>query len=189
MTDSTDEKIKEVRIGKVIPHNSTIYLAEYDSHWPKQFELEKKRIKRILGPQALLIEHVGSTSVPGLIAKPIIDIILVVNDSANESSYVPQLESGGYVLRIREPNWFEHRLLKRPDNPVNLHVFSLGCSEVDRMLLFRDYLRLNPEAKELYASTKLELSQKVWKYVQNYADAKSEVVQIIIDQAQQAKIR
>lgn len=187
MTDNTDESNKDVHIGKVIPHNSTIFLAKYDPRWLEIFESEKRRILNVLGTQALLIEHAGSTSVPGLIAKPIIDIVLVVKESANESSYVPSLESVGYVLRIREPDWFEHRLLKGPDYPVNLHVFSKDCSEVDRMLLFRDYLRSNPEAKELYASTKLELSQKVWKYIQNYADAKSAVVQNIIDKALKSK--
>lgn len=187
MTDYTDEKLKKITIGERQPHNSTIFLSEYDSQWPEMFDREKTKIQNALGPQVLLIEHAGSTSVPGLIAKPIIDIILVVKDSANETSYIPQLESIGYILRIREPDWFEHRLLKGPDFPVNLHVFSQGCSEVDRMLLFRNYLRSNSEAKELYASTKRKLAQKVWKHVQNYADAKSEVIKTIIDKTHQSK--
>lgn len=68
-------------------------------------------------------------------------IRLVVKDSADESSYIPVLEAAGYVLQIREPDWFEHRLFKGPDTDINLHVFSLGTSEIDRMLRFRDWLR------------------------------------------------
>lgn len=110
----------------------------YDDDWPRLFEREAERIRGALGNHALQIEHVGSTSVPGLAAKPVIDIVLVVADSADESAYVPDLEVAGYVLRIREPDWFEHRLLKGPDTNVNLHVFSRGCSEVQVMLDFRD---------------------------------------------------
>ena len=72
------------------------------------------------------IEHVGSTSVPGLPAKPIIDILLVVADSAKETEYVTALEGAGYKLRVREPGWYEHRMFKRPENDVNLHVFSVA---------------------------------------------------------------
>ena len=82
----------------------------------------------------LLLEHTGSTSVPGLAAKPIIDMTLAVPDSADEDAYLPELEAAGYVLRIREPDWFEHRVFKGPDTNVNLHVFSDDCPEIDRML-------------------------------------------------------
>jgi len=126
------------------------------------------------------IEHVGSTSVPGLCAKPIIDILLVVADSADEPSYVPALEAEGYVLRIREPHWHQHRLLKGPETEVNLHVFSVGSEEVERMRKFRDRLRADPKARERYARTKRRLARRTWKYVQNYADAKSEVVEAIL---------
>jgi GrpB-like predicted nucleotidyltransferase (UPF0157 family) len=127
-----------------------------------------------------MLEHVGSTSVPGLAAKPIIDILLVVANSAEESDYVPALVAKGYVLRIREPEWHEHRLLKNPRSTVNLHVFSAGSEEVDRMLRFRDLLRTNPAARELYEQTKRELAKRTWRYVQNYADAKSKVVESIL---------
>ena len=89
----------------------------------------------------MLLEHTGSTSVPGLAAKPIIDITLAVPDSSDEDAYAPALEAAGYVLRIREPDWHEHRVFKGPDTNVNLHVFSDGCPEIDRMLRFRDWLR------------------------------------------------
>lgn len=117
---------------------------------------------------------------PGLPAKPIIDLLLVVENSADEPAYVPAMEASGYVLRIREPEWNEHRLFKGPDTNINLHVFSSGCPEIRRMLAFRDWLRINGSDRELYARTKLELAQKKWKYVQNYADAKTAIVEQII---------
>jgi len=108
----------------------------------------------VLGQHALRVEHVGSTSIPGLTAKPIVDIVLVVADSRDEAAYAPALEKAGYKLRIREPEWHEHRMFKGGDDKVNLHVFSTGCPEVDRMLGFRDWLRCNEEDRELYARTK-----------------------------------
>jgi GrpB-like predicted nucleotidyltransferase (UPF0157 family) len=129
------------------------------------------------------VEHVGSTSVPGLVAKPIIDILLVVANSADETSYVPSLEAAGYVLRVREPDWHEHRLFKGPDTNINLHVFTQGAEEIRKTLLLRDWLRTNKEDRELYARSKRELAVKRWKYVQNYADAKTEVIEAILERA------
>ena len=120
---------------------------------------------------------------PGLAAKPIIDIDLVVADSSDEGAYVPDLEAAGYVLRIREPDWFEHRLFKGPDTNVNLHTFSDGCGEVDRMLAFRDWLRTHDEERDLYLAAKRDLAAREWKFVQNYADAKSAVVEEILARA------
>ena len=131
----------------------------------------------------LRIEHVGSTSVPGLAAKPLIDIVLVVADTTDEDAYVPPLEAAGYVLRIREPDWFEHRLFKGPDTNVNVHTFSEGSEEVDRMVGFCDWLRTHDDDRDLYLAAKRELAQREWKYVQNYADAKSTVVREILVRA------
>lgn len=107
-------------------------------------------------------------------------MLLGLADSADEPAYLPAMESAGYVLRIREPEWHEHRLFKGPDTNINLHVFSSGCPEIGRMLAFRDWLRSNAPDRELYARTKLELTQENWKYVQNYADAKTAVVEQIL---------
>ena len=125
----------------------------------------------------------GSTSVPGLAAKPVIDIVLVVADSADENTYVPALESAGYHVRTREPEWYQHRLLKGPDTNVNLHVFSSGCPEIDRMLMFRDWLRGNAGDRDLYERTKRQLAQGEWNKVQEYADAKTLVVNEILERA------
>ena len=126
---------------------------------------------------------------PGLAAKPVIDIVLVVGDSANEGAYVPPLESAGYLLRIREPNWYEHRMFKGPDAETNLHVFSAGCPEVDRMLMFRDWLRVDARDRDLYARTKLALAQQEWKEVQDYADAKTAVIDEVMARARAAASR
>ena len=154
-----------------------------DPAWRALYAREEARIRAALGDRARLIEHVGSTSVPGLAAKPKIDILLTVRDSGDESDYAPPLEAAGFVLRIREPAWHEHRLFGGVDTVVNLHVFSEGCEEVDRLLRFRDHLRANEADRLLYESRKRELAQLRWKYVQNYADAKSAVVEEILQRA------
>jgi GrpB-like predicted nucleotidyltransferase (UPF0157 family) len=155
-------------------------LANYSTEWPSRFDREADRIRAALGDRALRIEHVGSTSVPGLVAKPIIDILLVVANSADEQSYVPALEAAGFRLRIREPEWHEHRLLRSPGLDINLHVFTAGSIEIERLLLLRDRLRSHPEERQLYAEAKQQLANRTWKYVQDYADAKSEVIEAII---------
>lgn len=134
-----------------------------------------------LGDTAVAVEHVGSTAVPGLKAKPIIDIVLAVHDSADETSYVPALEDIGYTLRIREPDWFEHRVLTRQHPAVNLHVFTAGASEMTRMLRFRDHLRRHPADRERYAAAKQGLARRTWRYVNDYADAKDDVIAMIQD--------
>jgi GrpB-like predicted nucleotidyltransferase (UPF0157 family) len=179
----TDEEIRAATIGDLREHNATIDLAEYDPEWPRLYERESERIGAALGPKALRIEHVGSTSVPGLAAKPLIDIVLVVADTRDEADYVPPLEAAGYVLRIREPDWFEHRLFKGPDTNVNVHTFSEGCEEIERMVAFRDWLRTHDDDRDLYLAAKRELAAREWKHVQNYADAKSAVVREIVVRA------
>ena len=183
---TTEEQLRAIYVVPLVPHNSTVYLAEYDPAWPQLYTREAARIRAALGDRVVLLEHVGSTSVPGLAAKPRIDILLIVPNSADEPSYVPALEAAGYTLRIREPDWYEHRLFKGPDTDVNLHVFSPGCVEIARMLGFRDWLRAHPDDRDLYERAKRELAQRQWQYVQHYADAKTAVVEEIIARAQAA---
>jgi GrpB-like predicted nucleotidyltransferase (UPF0157 family) len=175
-----EERLRQVTVGAHRRHDGPITLLEYDPAWPQLYAREERRIRKALGDRALRLEHVGSTSVPGLAAKPIIDILLVVGDSADEPAYVPALEAEGYRLRIREPDWYQHRLLKGPDTDTNLHVFSEGALEVERMLAFRDLLRARPSARDRYASAKRELARRTWTYVQAYADAKSEVIRALL---------
>jgi GrpB-like predicted nucleotidyltransferase (UPF0157 family) len=181
----SEEQIRAAHVGEVVPQAGPIHIVAYDPQWPRLFEREAKRIRATLGDQVLLLEHVGSTSVSGLAAKPRIDLLLVVANSAEESAYVPALEAAAYVLRIREPEWYEHRMFNGPDTAINLHVFSPGCPEIDRMLLFRNWLRNNASDRQLYEFTKRELARLDWKYTQNYADAKSSVVEEILARARE----
>jgi GrpB-like predicted nucleotidyltransferase (UPF0157 family) len=178
-----EERLKAITVGEPPPQYREVVVADYDPIWPHWYESAAFRIRQALGDKVLKLDHVGSTSVRGLPAKPLIDINMVVADTTYEDAYVPPLEAIGYKLRIREPDWFEHRLLRGYDPPVNLHVFNPGCEEIDRMLRFRDHLRANEADRELYARTKRELAAQKWKYVQNYADAKSEIVQEILARA------
>lgn len=179
----TEEQIRAYTIGEPEPLAGRVLIVGYDPHWPELFKREAERIRAALGDRALRIEHTGSTAVPGLAAKPIIDVLLVVRDSGTEDAYVPALEAAGYILHIRESNWFEHRMFKGPDTEINLHVFSLGCPEIDRMLMFRDWLRSNDADRDLYARTKLALAESEWKYMQNYADAKTGIIKEIMARA------
>jgi GrpB-like predicted nucleotidyltransferase (UPF0157 family) len=160
-----------------------VAVVDYDPAWPALFEAEAAKISAALGPLALSVEHVGSTSVPGLAAKPVIDINLTVANSADEASYAPQLLAAGYRLIVREPGWFEHRMFKGAAPVANLHVFSAGCPELSRMRLMRDWLRESSEDLSLYAATKRRLAERDWAIVQDYADAKSEVVAQIMARA------
>jgi GrpB-like predicted nucleotidyltransferase (UPF0157 family) len=157
-----------------------IELCDHDPEWAARFREQAVRIRDALGARASRIEHVGSTAVPDLIAKPIIDVVLEVPDSADEGAYVPELATLGYVLRIREPEWFEHRLLRGHRPQVNLHVFPAGCPETDRMVRFRDLLRTHPADRDRYAEAKRELAAREWSYVQQYADAKAPVIEAIL---------
>ena len=181
----TKEQIEAHSIGVITPTTGPIVLAEYDRQWPELYAREEARIRSILGDRVRRIEHTGSTSIPGLAAKPIIDITMLVADVNDEPAYAADLEAAGYPLRIREsePDWYDHRVFKGPDTNVNLHVFSDGCIEIERMVGFRDWLRTHDNDRELYERTKRELVTRDWESVQNYADAKSEVVEEIVARA------
>ena len=186
--EAYDEQLADVMVEGVDRQTlrGKIEIADYDPEWPALYAREEQRIRSILCDRVVRIEHTGSTSVPGLPAKPIVDIVLEVPDAADEHGYLPDLEAAGYVLTIRESDWLEHRLFKGPDTNINLHVFSADCPETDKMVLLRDWLRANPSDLELYARTKRELAAKDWKYVQQYADAKTEVVLEILARAEAA---
>lgn len=186
---AAEQRIRAATIGEPERLAGLIELVVYDPTWPWQYEREAQHVRTTLGERALRVEHVGSTSIPGLAAKPIIDMLLVVADSSAEASYVPSMEQEGYTLRIREPDWFEHRLFKGPGANINLHVFSAGCTEIGRMLGFRDHLRSDAADRGLYERTKQELAARRWNYVQEYADAKTEVIETIIGRAGEAPSR
>ena len=183
----TEEEIQAASVGERKRLDGTVQLAPYDPQWPAIYSRAAQRIRDVLGGQVISLEHVGSTSVPGLFPKPIIDMVLTVTDSSAEELYVPPLEEHGYVLMVREADWYEHRMLKLPSKDGNLHVFSSGCEEVDRMLRFRDRLREDDVDRRLYEKKKHKLAARRWKYVQNYADAKSEIVETILSRADKSR--
>lgn len=164
-------------------HQGPIHLAPPDPAWPRQYADVAARIRHALGPVAVVLEHVGSTSVPGLAAKPFLDVLLLVTDPADEAAYVPPLEAAGFLLHVREPDWHQHRFLRGHDPEVQIHVFAAGSGEAERMLLFRDRLRADEGERALYLETKRRLAAESWDRVQDYADAKSDVVEEIIARA------
>ena len=160
-----------------------VTLADPDDQWPVTAAALCDAIRSALGEVAVVVAHAGSTSVPGLPAKPILDLLLGVPDPADEAAYVPQLEGVGYHLRMREPEWREHRLLRREDPAVNLHVFAAGDDEISAMLAFRDHLRADRRDRDRYLRAKVELAARTWAHVQDYADAKSDVVSDVMSRA------
>jgi len=163
--------------------DGAVLLADYDPRWPGLYEREAARIRSALGDRVLLLEHIGSTSVPGLAAKPLIDILLVVAEPGREETYVPQLERAGYRLVIAEPDWHQHRVLKGRNPDVNLHVHPPDSPEIERNLRFRDHLRADRADRELYERTKRELAGRHWTYMQQYADAKTGVIEEILERS------
>ena len=162
--------------------NRPVTLVDYDPAWPARYEALAARIRHALGARVIALHHAGSTSVPGLAAKPVIDIVLEVADSADEAAYVSALEAAGFAMRVREPGWFEHRLFRGAPR-TNLHVFSAGCEETGRMVAFRDHLRADVSDRSLYEATKRDLASRTWAKMQDYADAKTEVVTQIMSRA------
>ncbi len=131
-----------------------IEVVEPDPRWPADFERVAGALRTSLGDRVLEVHHVGSTSVAGLPAKPVIDVDLVVADPADEASYIPDLEAAGFVHTVREPWWHEHRLVKYADPLAHVHVFGPDCPEVVRHLMFQAWLREHPEDLSAYAEAK-----------------------------------
>ncbi|BDU01819.1 GrpB family protein [Nocardia sputorum] len=190
MATVDDEEIAAATVGELRPYGVEVVLEEYNRAWPDWYAEEEAAIRAALGDVALRIEHTGSTSVPGLAAKALIDILLLVPEAADEAAYLPALEAAGYALRIRQPGWYQHRcLVRRVDDgaprDVNLHVLSpeSGTPEIERILAFRDWLRTHDEDRVYYERTKRELAQREWKFVQHYANAKSAVIEEILGRA------
>ncbi len=183
--EELERYLAEVMVGPA--EHADIRLRDYDPAWAERFRREATRIHEALGGRELRIEHIGSTSVPGLVAKPIIDILLVVDDPDDETSYLPALEAAGYELRVREPDFDRHRMLRTPQKDVHVHVFPPESGEIGRYLLFRDRLRADKADRELYAGEKRRLAGQDWTTMQHYAEAKTEVVGAIIARAAAAQ--
>jgi GrpB-like predicted nucleotidyltransferase (UPF0157 family) len=172
------EMLSSVLIGGLEP--VTVKIVDYDPSWPRRFEELAARVRAALGATSLAVEHIGSTAVPGLGAKPIIDILVVVDDVNDEARFVTPLQDAGFVLRVREPG---HRVMRAPARDVHLHFYEPGADAIQDYLSLRDWLRSHPEDSQLYEATKRELATRRWDDMNYYAEAKSEVITEILGRA------
>ena len=179
--DELDAHLDEVIVGERPAAPVRIELVDDDRSWPARYEEHRARIAAAIGPAARRIEHIGSTAVPGLAAKPIVDVLVTVADPDDEDAFLPALLAAGYELRVREPG---HRMVRPPARDANVHVWADGDDEVRRHLRLRDQLRASPADRELYAATKRELAARTWPSVDHYAQAKSAVIAEILGRAQ-----
>lgn len=173
-----DEVLNQVLIGGL--EERLVVIADYDPDWLRRFEAERDRIRSALGPVALRVEHIGSTSVPGLAAKPIVDIVVTVADPDDEDVLVTALGPAGYELRVREPG---HRMFRTPERDVHVHVWRDSDPEVDRHLRFRDRLRASPRDRAAYERLKRNLARQAWRDMNYYAEAKTELIEEILRRA------
>jgi GrpB-like predicted nucleotidyltransferase (UPF0157 family) len=163
-----------------------IEMTDPDPAWPQQYDVIASRIRDALGWRALQLDHVGSTSVPGLPAKPVIDIDLTVADPGDEQHYVPALEATGFRLTIREPWWYGHRVLRSDEPRCNLHVFGFDSPESVRHRIFRDWLRGNPAERDRYAAVKRQAAadaNAAGEHVMQYNARKQQVIRDIYHRA------
>jgi GrpB-like predicted nucleotidyltransferase (UPF0157 family) len=180
----TEEWLRSRQVGARLPDPvPAIEIVEYDPAWPDLYAGHADRIRAAIGPAALSITHVGSTSVPGLPAKPRIDIDVIVADPVDEAAYLPGLEAAGYVLRVREPDWYDHRCLHGFDPAANVHVFGPDCDEHLRHVIFRDWLREHPEDRARYAAEKRRIAAEGVRFGAEYAARKSDIVIDILRRA------
>ncbi|HEY6398127.1 MAG TPA: GrpB family protein [Solirubrobacteraceae bacterium] len=163
------------------PERRAIVIAAYDPDWPAQFAAHRDRVHRALGPLTIRIEHIGSSAVPGLAAKPVIDVLVTVADPDDESVIVPAMTSAGYHLRVRETG---HRMFRTPNRDAHLHVWGDSDPEVSRYLRFRDRLRASVKDRRAYEQLKRDLSAREWQDTNQYADAKSVLIEQILMRAE-----
>lgn len=159
-----------------------LVLHEYDPAWPDAYETVAQRVRDALGLRALIVQHVGSTAVPGLAAKPVVDVDLLVADPDREDDYLPALRAAGFELRIREPWWYHHRMLRAHEPLTNLHVWGPDSPEPFRHRLFRDWLRADADDRSLYAAAKRDAvtaATALGEDVTRYNERKSQVVRQI----------
>lgn len=152
-----------------------IVIADYDPAWPERFAAERERLAAALGDRALRIEHVGSTSVPGLAAKPIVDVLVEVATLEGVD-----LEPAGYVLRVREEG---HRMFRTPELDVHVHVWPSGSPSIASDLAFRDRLRASSEDRAAYEALKRELATRDWPDMNHYAAAKAPLIHQILSRS------
>ncbi len=159
-----------------------VKIVDYDASWPRVFEQHRQRILAGVGAVARTVEHIGSTAVPGLAAKPIVDIMVTVDDPNDEDGYLAPLEEAGYVLRVREVN---HRMFRTPNRDVHVHIWRAGSDDEERHLVFRDHLRCSLGDRDAYAALKRSLAGR-WRDVNYYAESKGPFIRQIVEAARRA---
>jgi GrpB-like predicted nucleotidyltransferase (UPF0157 family) len=167
------DELAKVRVGG---GSRPVVVVPYDAGWPADFARLSSIVRAALGDRVLALDHVGSTAVPGLAAKPVIDADLTVADSGDEAAYVPDLEAAGFVLRVREPDWEQHRVLAIEAPQTNLHVWSPGSIEPLRQAAFRDWLRAHAADRDAYGALKTELAGRGFTDVMDYNNHKAALV-------------
>lgn len=177
----TPEQNATALVGERPARWDHIVIEDYDPAWVDRFAAARALLEKALGGRIISIEHVGSTSVPGLPAKSIIDIDLLIDDTADESGYVPALQGHGYRLVLREPWWYGHRMLVSPAEDVHLHMWPRDAPEPIRHRLFRDWLRSHPQDRELYAAAKRRLAHETVQHPGRYNLAKNDVIDQIYE--------
>lgn len=180
MADELDAHLDRVIVGDRATAPVTIELVAYDPAWATRFAEHRTRLSAALGEAAARIEHIGSTAVPGLVAKPIVDVLVTVADPEDEAGYLPPIAAAGYELRVREPR---HRMFRPPARDANVHVWPAGSEEEREYLLLRDRLRASAKDRALYAETKHRLAARSWPSVDHYAEAKTTVIAEILGRA------
>lgn len=173
-----DQELDRILIGERTP--GPVVLSDYDPGWPRKFETVRVDLDQVLSPMVIAIEHIGSTAVPGLVAKPIIDVLVTVGAIEPDDEYGAAIESVGYELRVREAG---HRMFRPPARDVHVHVWAAGSAEAEDHLLLRDHLRASPPDREAYEALKRELASKDWPDVNYYAKAKGPLIAELLARA------
>lgn len=176
--EKLNEHLDAVLLGGREPRS--IVISDYDPRWNDRFAEERGRLLSALGSAARRIEHIGSTAVPGLAAKAIVDVLVTVEDADDEAAFRSALEVQGYQLRVREPG---HRMFRTAEREVHIHVWADSDPEVERYLRFRDRLRASSEDRAVYEQLKRELAQRDWPDMNHYADAKGGLIREILGRA------
>jgi GrpB-like predicted nucleotidyltransferase (UPF0157 family) len=190
VSSTHDPRRPDVTVVDIIggPEAVSVELHDYDSQWPNIYLEHQRRIRDALAAtetdNTVDVEHIGSTSVPGLAAKPIVDIVVAVDDITAEEDYLDQLLATGYQLRVREPG---HRLVRTPTRDIHVHIYQRGDLAIDEYLLLRDHLRSDADDRALYEDTKRALLSTRWDDMNHYADAKTEVILAIKARARGAR--
>ncbi|WP_423918995.1 GrpB family protein [Frigoribacterium sp. 2-23] len=167
------------------PEPLRVELHEHDARWAADYLEHRARIVDALSAVDVDVEHIGSTSVPGLAAKPIVDIVVAVPDITAEEDYLEPLLAAGYLLRVREPG---HRLVRTAARDTHVHLYQRGDAAVSEYLLLRDHLRSDADDRARYERVKRDLMTRSWSDTNDYADAKDDVIAEIKQRARAARI-